>query len=137
MSCFELTIDQLPQLFTTLKHRKDLHVVILQGDLAAGKTTFVKHFVRFCGVDDEVSSPTFSLQNCYSGEIYHYDIYNHGLEHFISLGLLEELEKDGIHFIEWGDDALIELLKSVGIDTVVIKIDKCSDTKRCYEVIDA
>ena len=55
--------------------------------------------VKFLGVDEDVTSPTFSLQQCYGNKIFHYDIYNHGLEHFISLGMLEELEKDGLHFI--------------------------------------
>ncbi len=38
--------------------------------------------------------------------------------------MLEELEKDGLHFIEWGDDALVDLLVNAGIDTVTIDIEK-------------
>jgi len=109
-------------------------VVILQGDLASGKTTLVKKIVKKLGFDDEVTSPTFSLQQCYGDGIYHYDIYNHGLEHFLSLGMLEELEKDGIHFVEWGDDELQNLLLSVGIDTINITIKKTIDDKREYNI---
>ncbi len=109
-------------------------VIILRGDLAAGKTTLVKNIAKKLGYLEDVTSPTFSLQQCYGDKIFHYDIYNHGVEHFISLGMLEELDKEGLHFIEWGDEKLIELLESVGIDTMVIDIEKISDKQREYTV---
>jgi len=109
-------------------------VVILRGDLASGKTTLVKSIASELGVEDEVTSPTFSLQQCYSHNIFHYDIYNNGLEHFISLGMLEELEKEGIHFVEWGDKELENILTSVGIDVMVIEIEKISKDEREYSV---
>ena len=110
-------------------------VVILKGDLASGKTTLVKAVVKALGVEDEVTSPTFSLQQCYGDNIYHYDIYNHGLEHFLSLGMLEELDKEGLHFVEWGDDELLKILVDAEIPTVVIEIVKTSQNdEREYRV---
>jgi len=109
-------------------------VIVLRGDLAAGKTTLVKVIAKNMGYNEDVTSPTFSLQQCYGAKIFHYDIYNHGLEHFIALGMLEELEKEGLHFIEWGDEKLIELLCSVGIDVMSIDIEKTSDDMREYRV---
>jgi len=109
-------------------------VIILKGDLAAGKTTFVKEVVSSLHVDSEVTSPTFSLQQCYGDNIYHYDMYNHGLEHFISLGMLEELDKDGLHLVEWGDDELVEILHSADIKTIIIQISKTTNDTRQYEV---
>jgi len=109
-------------------------VVILKGDLAAGKTTFVKEVAKALGVDDEVTSPTFSLQQCYGESIYHYDMYNHGLEHFISLGMLEELDKNGLHLVEWGDDELVDILASADIKTITIQITKTTNDTRQYEV---
>lgn len=109
-------------------------VVILKGDLAAGKTTFVKTVAKLKGISEDVTSPTFSLQQCYGDDIYHYDIYNHGLEHFISLGMLEELEKDGLHFVEWGDDELEKILDAAGFDLAIIEIEKISNDKREYKV---
>jgi len=109
-------------------------VVILKGDLAAGKTTFVKEVVKALHVEDEVTSPTFSLQQCYGNSIYHYDMYNHGLEHFISLGMLEELDKDGLHLVEWGDDELVKILSSADIKTITIQITKTTNDTRKYEV---
>ena len=131
---YRLTLEELPQLPKELLPAFNEGVVILRGDLAAGKTTLVKAFAKELGCDDEVTSPTFSLQQCYGEKIFHYDIYNHGLEHFIALGMLEELDKEGLHFIEWGDDALIELLESVGIDVMVIDIKKISDKAREYSI---
>lgn len=106
-------------------------VILLQGDLASGKTTFVKNYVKFLGLGDEVLSPTFSLQSIYSDKIYHYDVYNKTLEEFISLGLLEEFEKKGTHFVEWGDDKLKSILLDYGFDVITLKINKL-DNKREY-----
>ncbi|MEA3314475.1 MAG: tRNA (adenosine(37)-N6)-threonylcarbamoyltransferase complex ATPase subunit type 1 TsaE [Campylobacterota bacterium] len=99
-------------------------IVLLQGDLASGKTTLVKHFVKSIGIKDEVTSPTFSLQSIYPNNIYHYDIYNKTLEEFISMGFLEEFEKTGIHFVEWGDDKLKNILIEYGFKVIVIEINK-------------
>jgi tRNA threonylcarbamoyladenosine biosynthesis protein TsaE len=108
-------------------------VVLLQGTLASGKTTFVKQFVKSLGYKDKVTSPTFSLQSIYGNDIFHYDIYNKTLEQFIALGLLEEFEKDGIHFVEWGDEELKTILKDFGFDVLTIQIDKKND-KREYKI---
>lgn len=129
-----LNEDRLFVLTRELLRNVKSGVVILQGDLAAGKTTLVKAVVKAMGVADIVTSPTFSLQQCYGESIYHYDMYNHGLDHFLSMGMLEELDKLGLHFVEWGDDELIDLLESIGISTTVIKISKTSDESREYQV---
>ena len=134
MMTFRLKEDNLLPLVSEFGRKIDNGVVILKGDLAAGKTTLVKAVVKALGVDDAVTSPTFSLQQVYGEKIYHYDLYNNGLEHFISLGMLEELEKEGIHLIEWGDDALIEILELAGIPTTTIEIVKLSDDEREYRV---
>ena len=131
---YTLELRELDVLAKELLREFPSGVVVLRGDLAAGKTTFVKAIAKELGEKEDVTSPTFSLQQCYGSNIYHYDIYNHGLEHFISLGMLEELEKEGLHFIEWGDDTLIELLESVGIDVMSIDIKKISDKAREYSV---
>jgi len=112
-------------------------VVILQGDLAAGKTTLTQNFAEVLELDDAVTSPTFSLQQCYGDKLFHYDIYNHGLEHFLSLGMLEELEKEGYHLIEWGDETLAALLKSAAIPTIIVNITKLDETNRVYRITDA
>jgi len=121
---YDLLLDMLPEGGT----------VVLRGDLASGKTTLVQAVAKRFGIEEPVTSPTFSLQQCYGNQLYHYDIYNHGIEHFLALGMLEELERPGYHFIEWGDDTLVELLAAAQMPAMVIKIEKCQNEKRCYSV---
>jgi len=132
MKKYILGLEELDNLVQDVIQEFPSGVVILRGDLAAGKTTFVKAMAKELGFNEDVTSPTFSLQQCYGDKIFHYDIYNHGLEHFISLGMLEELEKEGLHFIEWGDDALVNLLANAGIDTMTIDIKKTKNDAREY-----
>ncbi len=106
-------------------------VVLLKGDLASGKTTLVQQFVQFLGLDVEATSPTFSVMNVYANSVYHYDIYNEGTAKFLESGLLENLEKQGYHFIEWADAKLAEIIKVYGFDTIMIEITPV-DTKREY-----
>lgn len=131
----KLSLDELPQvcarITAELPHGG---VVILQGDLASGKTTLTQGFARYLGMEDAVTSPTFSLQQRYGDKLYHYDLYNYGFEKFLSLGMMEELEREGYHLVEWGDDSLIDLLKRCGIDCLILKITKCDDESRYYEV---
>lgn len=124
--------DELEKLIALLdKNRQDRDVIVLlQGDLASGKTTLVQNYLKYKQIQSEVTSPTFCLQNIYEGDIYHYDVYNKTLEEFISLGLLEEFEKKGIHFIEWGDDTLVDLLTSYGFDIIKITIEKLENKRR-------
>jgi tRNA threonylcarbamoyladenosine biosynthesis protein TsaE len=131
----KLHLSQLPQLCEQIVSLlPNGGVVVLQGDLASGKTTFTQSFAAYLGLDDAVTSPTFSLQQVYGDKLYHYDLYNYGFETFLSLGMMEELEVPGYHLIEWGDETLIEWLKRAGMDTVIVKITKCDEQSRYYEV---
>jgi len=134
----QATTEDLGTVVTAIKERLgEGGVVILQGNLAAGKTTLTQHFAQSLGVSEAVTSPTFSLQQCYGEQMYHYDIYNHGLDHFLSLGMLEELEKEGYHFIEWGDETLYTLLKSAMIPVIVVEIQTVETDNRVYRITDA
>ena len=132
---FELELNKLEELTTYLIEllKDDNYIVILRGDLASGKTTLVKNYVKVLNLDDLVTSPTFSLQAIYSENIFHYDVYNKTLNEFISLGMLEEFEKDGTHFVEWGDEKLEEILKDYGYNVILIEIEK-KDNKRLYKI---
>lgn len=104
-------------------------VVLLRGDLASGKTTLVKEYVKSLGLEDVVTSPTFSIQSIYGNNIYHYDVYNKTLQEFIALGLLEEFEKEGIHFVEWGDERLEDILNEYGFDVLIVNIAKKDESR--------
>ena len=134
MKKYTLDLGEIDSLVKEVLSEFKEGVVILRGDLAAGKTTFVKVVAKALGYTEDVTSPTFSLQQCYGENLFHYDIYNHGLEHFLSLGMLEELDKKGLHFIEWGDDTLIKMLQNVGIEVMSIDIEKTNNDKREYTV---
>lgn len=134
MKKYKLGLDELSTLVDEVIEKFPSGIVILKGDLAAGKTTLVKAIVKKLNIKDDVTSPTFSLQQCYGDKVFHYDIYNHGLEHFISLGMLEELDKDGLHFVEWGDDELTKILSNAGMEVMTINIDKISQNKREYRI---
>ncbi len=131
---YTLSEDNLLPIISKFDKKIVNGVVLLRGDLATGKTTLVKAIVKAMNIEESVTSPTFSLQQCYGEKIYHYDLYNHGLDYFISLGMLEELEKEGLHFVEWGDAALQELLEDAGISVTLIEIEKAVDNKRKYKV---
>ena len=133
MKVFKLGLDALSTVAQEIQNQLPKGgVVILKGDLAAGKTSLTQAFALFLGEEDVVTSPTFSLQQCYGKRLFHYDLYNKGIQNFFALGLLEELEKEGYHLIEWGDESLKELLDSAGIETMMIEIEKDKD-KRVYK----
>ncbi len=78
-------------------------VVLLEGDLGAGKTTLVGGVSKALHISDEVISPTFNIMKCYfKGDIplYHIDAYRLENQN-IELGLDEYIEGNGVCFIEW------------------------------------
>ena len=112
-------------------------IVFLRGDLAAGKTTLTQAIAKVKGIEGEVTSPTFSLQQCYVGEdgkcLYHYDLYRLEHDEFMQMGLFEEFEKEGWHFVEWGSDELKAFLVHVGYNVVIIDIEP-SGNARIYRI---
>lgn len=117
----------------------DNAIVFLRGDLAAGKTTLTQALAKAKGIEAEVTSPTFSLQQCYVGEdgqnLYHYDLYRLEHEEFMQMGLFEEFEKEGWHLIEWGSPELKAFLEGVGYNVVTIDIEVSGDA-RIYRIVD-
>ena len=105
-------------------------IVFLRGDLAAGKTTLTQAVAKAKGIEGEVTSPTFSLQQCYAEDLYHYDLYRLNYEEFMQLGLFEEFEKPGWHMIEWGSDELKAFLEGVGYNVVLVEIESLSGSRR-------
>ncbi len=85
-------------------------VLLLDGDLGAGKTTFTQGLARAMGVGEAVTSPTFSLVRSYPTafgvELIHVDVYRlDTLDEIVALGLPEMLDDGAIAVIEWGEKA--------------------------------
>ncbi len=110
--------------FSLASKLKDRDIVILSGDLGSGKTKFTEGFLSFFGLDDEISSPTFTIVNEYSKDnmnIFHFDVYRlEDLDEFYAIGGPDYFDR-GICLIEWGE--LIEPILSKYIKINISKDD--------------
>ena len=114
-------------------NKKD--VVVLSGDLGSGKTKFTEGFLSYFGLEDEISSPTFTIVNEYSKDdtnIYHFDVYRlEDLDEFYAIGGPEYFDK-GICLIEWG-----ELIEPILSRYIKINISKdTNDLEKRYITIE-
>ena len=111
-------------------------VVLLTGDLGAGKTTFVKDVVFALGCEDLVTSPTFTLLNTYNAKfpVYHFDMYRlSSAEEAMNVGFEEYFDKntlDGVCFVEWPEN-VGGLINDVDY---VIEIEKNGDLRRTITI---
>lgn len=80
-------------------------VIALEGEMGAGKTTFVNLLLKELGVEKPEGSPTYSLVNVYDtnfGKVYHFDVYRLKNEfEALDSGMEEMLDSDAICFVEW------------------------------------
>lgn len=108
-------------------------IIFLYGDLGAGKTTLVKHICKLKGIDEDPSSPTYSIVNEYqtgNESVYHIDLYRLAdLEEALDAGIEEYLYSDSPCFIEWPQ--IIEPICEKHI-TIVITLEE--DGSRLIEV---
>lgn len=106
-------------------------VISLVGDLGAGKTTFTKGVARGLGIMDNVTSPTFTILNEYSGEekrLYHFDFYRIEDEgELVELGFEDYFPStDGLTIVEWVEKAPSVLPKQY----YQVTFEKIDDDKR-------
>lgn len=84
-----------------LKH----NILLLKGNLGAGKTTFTQFLLKNLGSEDEVNSPTYSIVNEYNspkGKIYHFDLYRlKNIDEVYDIGIEEYLDNSFLCIIEW------------------------------------
>jgi len=112
-------------------------VLAFRGDLGAGKTCMVKGIARGLGVEDTVTSPTYTIISEYSGRfpLYHIDAYRlSGDEDFENTGALDLLGGDGIALIEWSERIPRSL--PTGAVTVSITISGANARVFCIEGLD-
>ena len=81
-------------------------IIVLSGELGSGKTKFVQGILEYFGLENEISSPTFTIVNEYNSEkmnIYHFDVYRlEDSDEFYAMGG-DEYFSNGICLIEWGE----------------------------------
>ena len=110
-------------------------VVLLNGDLGAGKTTFTQFVFAALGVKEIVTSPTFAILKSYKSDLctlHHFDMYRINEEEAIESGFDEILgDSTTIRFVEWSDNVSALLPNKC----VVVNIKLIDDNKREFEII--
>ena len=99
------TVDEWPlvtdQIIPQLQHP----ILLLKGNLGAGKTTFTQFLLKALGSQDVVSSPTYAIVNQYhspKGKIFHFDLYRmNSIDEVYDIGIDEYLEGAVLNIIEW------------------------------------
>lgn len=125
-----VSLDELHKVVSFLEENVPPNTIIfLTGDLASGKTTLASAIAKSRGISSGVTSPTFSLQQCYSDTLFHYDLYRITNETFFELGLHEEFDKEGWHMVEWADESLKEFLANAGYNTASILITPVGESR--------
>lgn len=116
------------------KTLKGDEIILLEGDLGAGKTTFTKSLAKALGIKEHITSPTFTLVNEYhSGKypLFHFDMYRLEDEsEAVELGLDEYFNKKAISIIEW-PMRIKDLLPQ---NHMLITIEKIDDNSRKFTV---
>jgi tRNA threonylcarbamoyladenosine biosynthesis protein TsaE len=109
-------------------------IVLLNGDLGAGKTTFTQFVFACLGVTQVVNSPTFAILKSYSGKFtfHHFDTYRISTEEAIEAGFDEILsDKDSVIFIEWSEN-IKDLLPE---NCITVNIRHINENTREIEIL--
>lgn len=123
--------DTLDLSYEFAKYLKKTDIAVLNGELGSGKTVFMQGIARYFGIENEVSSPTFTIVNEYITNdlnIYHFDVYRIDNEYQFMDTIGTEYFENGISIIEWGN-----IIKNIlPKNTIYIDISKINDTTRNF-----
>lgn len=107
-------------------------VIVLYGDLGSGKTKFTEGILKHFNLEDEISSPTFTIVNEYDAEkfkIFHFDLYRlEDVDEFYAIGG-EEYLQNGLCIFEWGE-MIEEILPSEYIKITFSRDNKNADFRK-------
>lgn len=107
-------------------------LVLISGDLGAGKTRLVQGIARGLGVKENVTSPTFAIVREYAGRVplYHVDLYRLSTEELASLGLEEYMESEGVTCVEWGEKIASLSGMDIPRDILLIEMEWLDEERR-------
>ena len=104
----EYTINGLEEISAVAQqiiNQLEYKLICFEGEMGAGKTTFIKEFVHLLGTNDEISSPTFSIVNEYdtnNGKVYHFDFYRlNDEEEALDFGIEDYFYSNAYCLMEW------------------------------------
>ena len=104
-------------------------VIAYRGDLGAGKTAFTRGLARGLGVNDPVTSPTYTIVNEYLGgrmPLFHFDMYRlHSADDLWDIGWEDYLERGGICAVEWSENVADAME-----DAITVTIEKLGEESR-------
>ncbi len=116
-------------------------IILYEGDMGAGKTTFTKGLAAALGITDPVTSPTFALVNEYTEgrlPLFHFDLYRiDSYDDLYAIGFLDYLDRGGIIAAEWSEniEGLEQELSGDSTRTILkIRIEKSGDSERRIKV---
>lgn len=106
-------------------------VVLLSGEMGAGKTVFVKGMAQGLGIKSLITSPTYAYMNDYDEILYHYDCYRlTSGEDAESLGLTDYFYAGGICVVEWSEN----IADVIPNGAIRVTIEKTGETQRSIEI---
>ncbi len=111
---FKFKLDEIEDVAKSLINKiNGVNIILLKGELGTGKTTLIKSILKNLGIEENITSPTFSIVNQYSTSnllINHFDLYRvKSLKELDVIGFEEYLDNEGITFIEWPKIAMSKI----------------------------
>ena len=111
---FKFTLDEIEDVAKSLINKiNGVNIILFKGELGTGKTTLIKSILKNLGIEENITSPTFSIVNQYSTSnllINHFDLYRvKSLKELDVIGFEEYLDNEGITFIEWPEIAMSKI----------------------------
>lgn len=132
----EYTINDLPIVVSKIMEHAKHKTLLFNGEMGSGKTTLIKEIIKQFGIEETISSPTFSLVNEYISSknelIFHFDCYRiEDEEEALNMGIEDYFNKDAWCFIEWPKN--VENL--LPLSNVVIEIEIIDEYRRVLRVL--
>ncbi|MFK7000085.1 tRNA (adenosine(37)-N6)-threonylcarbamoyltransferase complex ATPase subunit type 1 TsaE [Flavobacterium oreochromis] len=132
---FEYSLENIENIATQVLATNPEKIILFNGEMGAGKTTFIKTLCKVLGVKDATSSPTFSLVNEYEANnnqiIYHFDVYRlKSQTEALDMGIDEYLYSGHWCFIEWAE----KISDLIPENHTVVNISTLEDGKRLLEL---